>query len=111
MKYFLTKLLSAVSISATISLLSSLPTLAQPAVTKTSRSITPFALVFQAQQGRLRKWGISGYGAFKTQYMVHRVTAKSLVRAGIDARLIPAETLQDRDYMNAVYFQLRRRVK
>jgi hypothetical protein len=96
---------------AIISLFASLPALALAKnLVRVERSVTPFVLVSQAQAGRLKDQGIPGYGALKTEYMLHQVTAKSLVRAGIDAHLIPAQTLQDRGYLNAVYFQLRNRV-
>lgn len=110
MKSSLLKLISAVSITA-ISLLSSLPVLAQ---TKDSvaleRSITTFSLVSQAQQGRFKNQGISGYGALKTQYKLHQVTAKNLVKAGIDNHLISTETLQNQDYLNDVNLQLLQRI-
>ncbi|GAB4550136.1 MAG: hypothetical protein Tsb0014_44730 [Pleurocapsa sp.] len=112
MKSSLVKLISAASITATFSLLGSLPVLAQSTnVAANDRTITPFALVSQAESGRLKtQEGISGYGAFKTQYMLHQVTAKSLVQAGINAHLVPAATLQDRGYINAVNFQMRHRI-
>ncbi|MGC1246732.1 MAG: hypothetical protein WA865_11030 [Spirulinaceae cyanobacterium] len=107
----LKKILSAVSISATLSLFSGLPVLAQVKDTTTlNRSITPFSLVSQAQEGRLQRQGIPGYGALATKYMLHQVTAESLVQAGIDAHLIPPQTLQDRGYINAVNSQLQQRI-
>ena len=110
MKNSIVKLISA-SV-ATISIFASLPAMAQEKdLARIERSVTPFALVSQAQAGRLKDQGIPGYGALKTQYMLDRVTAKSLVRAGIDAHLIPTRTLQDRNYLNAVDSQLRHREK
>ena len=104
------KLISAASITATFSLLGSLPASAQAKEIISHSSTTPFALVSQAQSGRLKSQGISGNGALKTQYRLHRVTAESLVRAGVDARLIPAETLQDSGYLNAVDSQMQHRI-
>ena len=111
MKNSIVKLISTVSITA-LTLSTSLPALArEKEPVTTERSVTPFALVSQAQAGRLESQGIPGYGALKTQYMLDRVTAKSLVRAGVDAHLIPARTLQERGYLNAVDSQLRHREK
>ena len=110
MKNSIVKLIS--TSVATISIFTLMPAMArakEPA--RVEHSVTPFFLVSQAQAGRLESQGIPGYGAFKTQYMLNRVTAKSLVRAGIDARLIPARTLQDRGYLNVVESQLRLREK
>ena len=111
MKSTLLKLISAASITATFSLIGSLPASAQAKEIRSHSSTTPFALVSQAQSGRFKSQGISGNGALKTQYRLHRVTAESLVQAGIKARLIPAETLQNSDYINAVNSQLRHREK
>ena len=108
MKGTLLKLISAASITATFYLLG-IPASAQAKEVVSHSSTTPFSLVSQAQSGRLKSQGISGDGALKTQYRLHRVTAESLVRAGVNAHLIPAETLQDRGYLNAVNSQLRHR--
>ena len=110
MKSTLIKLISAASITATFSLFGSLPASAQATENISYSSTTPFSLVSQAQSGRLKSQGISGYGDFKNQYMLHQLTAKSLVQAGVNAHLIPAETLQNRSYVNAVNSQLRHRV-
>ena len=109
MKSTLLKLISAASITATFSLLG-IPASAQAKeIISHSSTTTPFSLVSQAQSGRLKSQGISGNGALKTQYRLRQVTAKTLVQAGVDAHLIPAETLQDRGYLNAVNSQLRHR--
>ncbi|WP_036488511.1 hypothetical protein [Myxosarcina sp. GI1] len=111
MKNSIVKLISTISITA-LTLSTSLPALARAKESvRVERSVMPFVLVSQAQAGRLESQGIPGYGALKTQYMLDRVTAKSLVRAGIDAHLIPARTLQDRGYLNVVESQLRLREK
>lgn len=110
MKITLLKLISAASITATFSLLGSLPASAQTTEIGSHSSTTPFSLVSQAQSGRFKSQGISGNGNLKTQYRLHRVTAESLVQAGVDAHLIPAETLQNSDYINAVDSQMQHRI-
>ena len=110
MKSNLLKLISAASITATVSLLGSLPALARATEIVSHSSTTPFALVSQAQLGRFKTQGISGYGALKTQYRLHRVTAKSLTQAGVNTHLIPAETLQNPNYINAVDSQMQHRI-
>ena len=111
MKPTLIKLISAASITVTFSLFGSLPASAQIENRSniSNRNFTPSALVSQAESGNLKNQGISGYGALKTQYRVHQVTAESLVQAGVDAGLIPTETLQDKGYLNAVNAQMRHR--
>ena len=113
MKATFIELISAASITATLSLLgiNSLPASAQATNKDLANSdLTPFALVSQAQSGRLKFQGISGNGALNTQYRLHQVTAESLVQAGINAHLIPAGTLQNPDYINAVDSQMQHRI-
>ncbi len=65
-------------------------------------SLSPFDLAFLAQRGYLSDQGISSYGILATDYRAGRVTATDIVQAAIKANRLPASTLQNQGYLNAL---------
>lgn len=72
----------------------------------TSRKLTPFHLVFLGYQGYLKNHGISSYGGFISDYHQMSFNARDLVKAGINAKLLPADTLTNQEFINAVNNEL-----
>ena len=72
----------------------------------TSPNLTPFHLVFLSYQGYLKNQGIPSYGTFLSKYQQMDIHGRNLVKAGIEARLLPADTLNNQQYVNAVDSQL-----
>jgi hypothetical protein len=71
-----------------------------------SRNLTPFHLVFLGYQGYLKNQGIPSYGIFVSEYQLMNIHGRDLVKAGIEARLLPADTLMNQEYVHAVDGQL-----
>jgi hypothetical protein len=69
-------------------------------------NLTPFNLVFLGYQGYLKNQGIPSYGAFISEYQLMNIHGRELVKAGIEARLLPADTLMNQKYVHAVDNQL-----
>jgi hypothetical protein len=69
-------------------------------------NLTPFHLVFLGYQGYLKNQGIPSYGAFISEYQLMNIHGRELVKAGIEARLLPADTLMNQKYVHAVDNQL-----
>jgi hypothetical protein len=76
------------------------------ASSNSSRNLTPFHLVFLGYQGYLQNQGIPSYGAFISEHQLMNIHGRDLVKAGIKARLIPADTLMNQGYVHAVDAQL-----
>ncbi|MBW4510644.1 MAG: hypothetical protein KME64_29630 [Scytonematopsis contorta HA4267-MV1] len=72
----------------------------------TSRNLTPFHLVFLGYQGYLKNQGIPSYGALISAHQLMNIHGRDLVKAGIEARLLPADTLTNQEYVHAVDTQL-----
>ncbi|WP_051470224.1 hypothetical protein [Fischerella sp. PCC 9605] len=81
-------------------------TLSTKTVSNISDKLTPFHLVYLGYQGYLKNQGIPGYGSFISQYHGMRFTAKDLVKAAIQANLLPTDTFTNQKYINAVDSQL-----
>jgi hypothetical protein len=64
--------------------------------------LSPFELISNAYQGEYRLQGIPGFGSFQSAYISKTVTAKSLVKAAIDAEQLAPDTQVDQDYLNTV---------
>jgi hypothetical protein len=70
--------------------------------------LDPFQFVHNcAYTGLLRSYGVPGYGALGSSYQAQTVDAEAIVQAGIKAKLLSPNALQDRDYMNAVELHMR----
>ncbi|RUT06544.1 hypothetical protein DSM106972_028010 [Dulcicalothrix desertica PCC 7102] len=78
----------------------------QDNLSNTSRKLKPFHLVFLGYQGYLKNQGISSYAGFISESHQMNFYGRDLVKAGIDAKLLPAETLTNREYINAVNNEL-----
>jgi hypothetical protein len=72
----------------------------------TSRNLTPFHLVFLGYQGYLKNQGIPSYAAFISEYHLMNIHGRDLVKAGIEARLLPTDALMNQEYVHAVDAQL-----
>jgi hypothetical protein len=72
----------------------------------TSRNLTPFHLVFLGYQGYLKNQGIPSYAAFISEYQRMNIHGRDLVKAGIEARLLPNDALMNQEYLHAVDSQL-----
>lgn len=64
--------------------------------------ITPFTLVSLAYQGHYRSLGIPGYSGMFADSSDGRVNAKKLVQVAVAVGDLPATTLNDRGFINAV---------
>lgn len=62
----------------------------------------PFNLVSLAYRGHFEDQGIPGYIQFATAYKMGDISAKDIVRSGIETGRISPDTLEDRGYLNAV---------
>jgi hypothetical protein len=76
--------------------------------TLTSRSLTPNELVTFAMRGEFKKQGIPSNNLLLSAYASGKVTAESLVKAGITAGRVSPNTLNNRAYLNTVADKLRR---
>ncbi|MCY6493513.1 hypothetical protein [Leptolyngbya sp. GGD] len=68
--------------------------------------LTPSDLANLAYRGYLRDQGISSYSQLIYDYKAGRVHAKDIVQAAIVTNRLPASTLNDRGYLNAVNLQI-----
>jgi hypothetical protein len=71
-------------------------------VAMSSPELKPFNLVFLAYQGYFEKSGIASAGQFVSNLRSGKVTAQSLVQAAVNENRLPAQTLEDREYLNSV---------
>ena len=71
------------------------------------QQITPTNLVTRSYQGSFTNQGIPSYGVFVKEANSGRVTAEDLVEVGIASGRLAPETINDRDYLSSVDFQLR----
>ncbi|NMG09385.1 hypothetical protein [Brasilonema sp. UFV-L1] len=76
--------------------------------TGNSRSLTPDELVTFAMRGELKKQGIPSNNLLLSAYASGKVTAQSLVKAGIAAGKVSPNTLNARGYLNTVADKLQR---
>ncbi|MEH2232727.1 MAG: hypothetical protein V7K71_24365 [Nostoc sp.] len=68
--------------------------------------IQPFNLVNLAYQGGLKQQGIPSGGVFISEGQRGNITPKDLVKAAINAKKLPAQVLNNQDYISAVNLQL-----
>jgi hypothetical protein len=73
---------------------------------KYGMSVTPFNLVFLAFQGFFASEGIPSAQALMNAYQSGKVTPEALIKAAIAMHRLPAETLQDKEYLANVKSQL-----
>lgn len=71
-----------------------------------STLLTPNDLANLAYQGYLNDQGIPGYSRLIFDFKSSRIQAKDIVQAAINTNRLPASTLTDRGYLNAVTLQL-----
>ncbi|WP_019499973.1 hypothetical protein [Pseudanabaena sp. PCC 6802] len=99
------------SLSVLVLLASAVPTVnaqtigANPSiryVAMSSPELKPFNLVFLAYQGYFEKSGIASSGQFTSDLRSGKVTAKSLVQAAVNENKLPAQTLEDEEYLGSV---------
>ena len=69
--------------------------------------ITPFELVSGAYQGQYRAHSIPGFGSLSAGVRSGEITAKDLVKAAIDSKLLPPQAIVDRSYLGYVDLQLK----
>ncbi|MFN6558386.1 MAG: hypothetical protein RMY28_001070 [Nostoc sp. ChiSLP01] len=68
--------------------------------------LQPFNIVFLAYQGYLEGQGIPSMGTLLYEYQIGKVSAKDVVEAGVKAKRLPAEAINDKYYLSAVELQL-----
>ncbi|MEA5626815.1 hypothetical protein [Nostoc sp. UHCC 0251] len=68
--------------------------------------LKPFNAAFVAYQGNLKAQGIPSGSALVSQYQTGSLTALDVVKAAVNAKMLPAQALNDIDYLNAVESQL-----
>ncbi|MEH1871106.1 hypothetical protein [Nostoc sp.] len=68
--------------------------------------LKPFDAAFLAYQGNLKAQGIPSGSALVSQYQTGSLTALDVVKAAVNAKKLPAEALNDTDYLNAVQSQM-----
>jgi hypothetical protein len=99
-------------------LLSSIPTGSAIAQTQATLSynaamaqvipqLTPSDLASFAYRGYFKSQGISSYAALIQDHSAGKVTPRDIVQAAVNASRLPASTLDDRSYLNALDNQLR----
>ncbi|ARV58692.1 hypothetical protein BZZ01_08605 [Nostocales cyanobacterium HT-58-2] len=76
--------------------------------TTSPRSLTPNELVTFAMRGEFKKQGIPSNDLLLSAYASGKVTAESLVKAGIAAGKVSPNTLGNREYLNTVAAKLLR---
>jgi hypothetical protein len=69
--------------------------------------LQPFNTAFLAYQGYLRDKGIPSAGALIFAYETETLTAKDVVQAAVKDNRLPAEVLNDQDYISAVDLELK----
>ena len=68
--------------------------------------LKPFDAAFLAYQGNLKAQGIPSGSALVSQYQTGSLSALDVVKAAVNAKKLPAQALNDTDYLNAVESQL-----
>lgn len=68
--------------------------------------IQPFNLVNLAYQGGFKQQGVPSGGTLISKGQRGNITAKDLVKAAINAKKLPAQVLNNQDYISAVNLQL-----
>lgn len=68
--------------------------------------LKPFNAVFVAYQGNLKAQGIPSGSALVSQYQTGSLTALDVVKAAVNAKMLPAQALNDIGYLHAVESQL-----
>ncbi|MFB2893519.1 hypothetical protein ACE1CI_11455 [Aerosakkonemataceae cyanobacterium BLCC-F50] len=69
-------------------------------------SISPFNLVSMAYQGFFKEQGVPSAGALINAYNFGNVKARDIVAGAVKTDRLPAQILNDRDYITAVDWQL-----
>lgn len=99
------------SLSVLVLLASAVPTVNAQAIAASpsnrsmatySPELKPFNLVFLAYQGYFEKSGIASAGQFTSDLRSGKVTAKSLVQAAVNENRLPAQTLNDAEYLSSL---------
>ncbi|WP_242044396.1 hypothetical protein [Leptolyngbya sp. FACHB-1624] len=114
MKRFLLTAFSLMLVSTT----STVPASAQPRInqeiasnnlgtTQTTVRLSPADLAHFAYRGYFKSQSINGYGSLIQDHNTGKVSAKDIVQAAVNTHHLPASTLDDRGYLNAVDNQLR----
>ncbi|AFY33543.1 hypothetical protein [Calothrix sp. PCC 7507] len=101
----LTMLINSVIVCASIALLPGIAA-AQTGTNNTSNYLKPFNVAFLAYQGYLQDQGIPSASALVFEYQKGSLTANDVVQAAVKANKLPAEVLNDQDYLSAVESQL-----
>lgn len=73
----------------------------------TSLSMNAFELASMAYQGAFRNQGIPGYGFLVAAHNQGQLSAKDVIQAAINANRLPAVTITDQEFLNAVEANLR----
>ncbi|MCC5623785.1 hypothetical protein [Nostoc sp. CHAB 5715] len=68
--------------------------------------LKPFDAAFLAYQGKLKAQGIPSGSALVSQYQTGSLTALDVVKAAVNAKKLPAQALNDTNYLNAIESQL-----
>ncbi|QSJ20213.1 hypothetical protein JYQ62_16795 [Nostoc sp. UHCC 0702] len=68
--------------------------------------LQPFNLVSLAYQGGLKQQGIPSGGTLIVERQNRQIAAEDLVQAAVNANKLPAEVLNDQNYLSAVRLQL-----
>jgi hypothetical protein len=68
--------------------------------------LQPFNTAFLAYQGYLKEQGIPSASGLIFAYQTGNLTANDVVQAAVKANKLPAEVLNDQDYLSAVDSQL-----
>lgn len=69
--------------------------------------ITPFNLVSRGYQGYFANHGVEGNAGFTRAIRTGKVTAKDLVKLGINQGRLAPSTINDQAYLNDVKYHLR----
>ena len=64
--------------------------------------VTPYNLVFQGYQGRLKSEDIPGYATFRQQVFLGKIDAQTLVQGAIAQGKLDADLASDSNYINQV---------
>ncbi|RCJ42523.1 hypothetical protein A6770_34465 [Nostoc minutum NIES-26] len=68
--------------------------------------LQPLNLICLAYQGGLKLHGIPSGGSLVVKTQNRNIIAKDLVKAGVDARILPPQVLNNYNYLNAVNSEL-----
>ena len=72
-----------------------------------SYSVSPRELVSMARHGRFKAQGIPGHNNFRSGIRTGKITAQRLVSSAIANNRLPADALNDRNYLETVTSHLK----